>query len=78
MIELKTNTMTEEQREMFIEGWKDAGGYMGDADGYNPYPWCAPWEYDETITVTGDDAADWGRQYWLQVRAEVEAEAEEE
>lgn len=76
--ELDTTTMTDEQQDAFIEGWEDAGGYTGDTE--SPAPWCAPWYTGETIEVTGDDAKDWGAQYWAQCKDEVErilaAEAE--
>ena len=80
--ELDTTKMTEEQQEQFVEGWEAAGGYTGDTE--SPAPWCAPWYTGETISVTGDDAKDWGAQYWAQCKDEVErilaeeADADEE
>lgn len=68
--ELDTTKMTEEQQDQFIAGWEDAGGYTGDTE--SPAPWCAPWCSGETIEVTGDDAKDWGAQYWAQCKDEVE------
>lgn len=73
---IDTTKFTEEQQKSFIEGWEEAGGYMGDAD--SPAPWCCPWYGDSLIEVTGTDVKDWGRQYWLQCKPEIEAALAEE
>lgn len=59
---------TDEQKEAFIEGWKKAGGYVGDLD--SPYPWCAPWTYTFYIEVDAesDDPAIIGAAWWKRVR----------
>lgn len=73
---IDTTRFTEEDQDAFIEGWEEAGGYMGDAD--SPAPWCCPWYGESLIEVTGTDVKDWGRQYWLQCKPEVEAAIAEE
>lgn len=73
---IDTTKFTEEERDLFIEGWKRAGGYMGDVE--SPAPWCAPWESVGTIEVTGSDSKEWGAQWWEQCKDEVEALLKEE
>lgn len=68
--ELDTTKLTEDDQELFIDGWSAAGGYLGDSE--SPAPWCAPWASDQIIEVTGTDVKDWGRQYWKQCKDEVE------
>ena len=75
---IDTTKFKEEDRAAFIEGWEMAGGVTDDANSDNPCPWCCPWDYSETIEVTGTDVKDWGRQYWLQCKPEVEAALAEE
>ena len=70
---IDTTRFTEEEQDAFIEGWEEAGGVTDDAGGENTCPWCCPCTYGETIEVTGSDVKDWGRQYWLQCKPEVEA-----
>lgn len=67
-----------EQEEAFIEGWKKAGGYVGDLD--SPYPWCAPWTHRACIEVDAesDDPAIIGAAWWKECAAEVEKELKEE
>lgn len=67
-----------EQEEAFIEGWKKAGGYVGDLD--SPYPWCAPWTHRACIEVDAesDDPAVIGAAWWKECAAEVEKELKEE
>lgn len=62
-----------EQKEAFIEGWKKAGGYVGDLD--SPYPWCAPWTHTFYIEVDAesDDPATIGAAWWKECAAEVDA-----
>ena len=75
---IDTTKFKEEDRAAFIEGWEMAGGVTDDANSDNPCPWCCPWDYSETIEVTGTDVKDWGRQYWFQCKPEVEAALAEE
>lgn len=75
---IDTTKFTEEERAAFIEGWEMAGGATDDANSDNPCPWCCPWDYSETIEVTGTDVKDWGRQYWEACKPEVEAALAEE
>ena len=69
---------TEEQRDAFVEGWKKAGGYVGDLD--SPYPWCAPWTHRACIEVDAesDDPAVIGAAWWRECAAEVARELKEE
>lgn len=69
-IKIDTTKFTEDEQELFIDGWSAAGGYLGDSE--SPAPWCAPWASDQIIEVTGTDVKDWGRQYWKQCKDEVE------
>lgn len=74
---IDTTKFTKEEQGLFIEGWKDAGGYMADAE--SPAPWCCPWcAGNGEIKVTGTDIKDWGRQYWEACKEEVEALLKEE
>lgn len=68
---LNPKTLTEEQRDAFIEGWKKAGGFMGDLD--TPHPWCCPWYWTDEIEVEGETPEEWGADYWKQCEAEIEA-----
>lgn len=63
-----------EQKGAFVEGWKKAGGYVGDLD--SPYPWCAPWTHSVCIEVDteSNDPAVIGAEWWKECAAEVEKE----
>lgn len=52
MTTLNLATLTEEQKDAFVEGWENAGGFMGDLD--TPNPWCCPWDWNDEIEVEGD------------------------
>ena len=76
---IDTTKFTEEERVLFIEGWKDAGGYVGDLEAGVDCPWCMPWYWGSTtIAVTGTDIKDWGRQFWEACREEVECNLKQE
>ena len=76
---LDTMTLTEEQRQAFIEGWTAVGGYTDDLNGYISSPWCCPWYHGNTkIEVEGDDPKSWGAQWWAQCKDEVEELLKEE
>ena len=77
-VKIDTTKFTEEERADFIEGWEMAGGITEDANSDNPCPWCCPWDYGETIEVTGTDVKEWGGQYWQQCKPEIEAALAEE
>ena len=62
-------TLDEEERGAFVEGWTDAGGYIDDGD--TPEPWCAPWDYETEIPVSGETAYDWGASYWETIQEDV-------
>ena len=69
---IDTADFTEEQRQAFIEGWENAGGYTDDLD-ESPAPWACPWYHGNTkIEVTGDDPKSWGAQWWAQCKDEIE------
>lgn len=71
---VRVSNFNSEQKEAFIEGWKSAGGYVGDLD--SPYPWCAPWAYRVGIEVDAqsDDPAIIGAAWWKECAAEVAQE----
>lgn len=75
---VRISDYTDEQKESFIEGWKKAGGYVGDLD--SPYPWCAPWTYNfcVNVDVESDDPAIIGAAWWKACAAEVARELKEE
>lgn len=76
---IDTTKFTEEEQDLFIEGWKHAGGYVGDLEAGVDCPWCMPWYCGNgEIEVTGTDIKDWGRQYWKACKEEVEALLKEE
>lgn len=76
---IDTTKFTDEERDLFIEGWKDAGGYVGDLEEGVDCPWCMPWYCGNVeIEVTGTDIKEWGRQYWQSCKEEVEALLKEE
>ena len=68
--------MTEEEREAFVNGWKNAGGYMGDVESFAP--WCAPWEWKFAIEVEGETPEEWGASWWNKRRKDVEKYLKEE
>lgn len=76
MTNLQLTTLTSEQRDAFIRGWQNAGGYMDDAD--SPSPWCAPWTSCDAIDVEGETLEEMGADYWRQNKAEIEALIAEE
>ena len=76
MTTLNLKSLTSEQRDAFIHGWQDAGGYMDDAD--SPSPWCAPWTTCDSIDVEGETLEEMGADYWRQNKAEIEALIAEE
>lgn len=75
---VRVSNFNSEQKEAFIEGWKKAGGYVGDLD--SPYPWCAPWTHRVGIEVDAqsDDPAIIGAAWWKECAAEVAQELKEE
>lgn len=62
MTTLNLTALTDEQKEEFISGWKEAGGFMGDIE--SPYPWCEPWTYELEIEVEGETPEEWGACWW--------------
>lgn len=60
-------------RDDFVDGWRSAGGYIGDV-GDVDCPWCMPWTYAGEIKVNGGNAYEWGAYYWQSARGDVEAE----
>lgn len=76
MTTLNLATLTSEQRDAFIRGRQNAGGYMDDAD--SPAPWCAPWTSCDSIEVEGANLEEMGADYWRQCKPEIEAQLAEE
>lgn len=76
MTTLQLTTLTSEQRDAFIRGWQNAGGYMDDAD--SPSPWCAPWTSCDSIDVEGETLEEMGADFWRQCKPEIEAQLAEE
>lgn len=76
MTTLNLKSLTAEQRDAFIRGWQNAGGYMDDAD--SPSPWCAPWTSCDAIDVEGETLEEMGADYWRQCKPEIEAQLAEE
>lgn len=76
MTTLNLKSLTSEQRDAFIRGWQNAGGYMDDAD--SPSPWCAPWTSCDAIDVEGETLEEMGAGYWRQCKPEIEAQLAEE
>jgi hypothetical protein len=64
---------TDEQKEAFIEGWKKAGGYVGDLD--SPYPWT--YRVGIEVDAESDDPAIIGAAWWKECAAEVAQELKE-
>lgn len=77
MHNITTSNLTEEQQAAFMVGWEAAGGYTDDCED-SPAPWCCPWCYQRSITVTGDTPEEWGASWWQQCREEVETLMREE
>lgn len=76
MTTLQLTTLTSDQRDAFIRGSQNAGGYMDDAD--SPCPWCAPWTSCDSIDVEGETLEEMGADWWRQNKAEIEALIAEE
>lgn len=71
MTTLNLKSLTEEQRDDFVEGWENAGGFMGDLE--TPNPWCCPWDWTDEIDVEGETLEEMGADWWRQNKAEIEA-----
>lgn len=76
MTTLNLKSLTEEQRDDFVEGWENAGGFMGDLE--TPCPWCCPWDWTDEIEVEGETLEEMGADWWRQNKAEIEALIAEE
>lgn len=70
-IPVDTTKLTDEQKARFIEGWEQAGGPTD--DGESSTPWCAPWEWQSTITVHGTTPEAWGADWYAQCKPEIDA-----
>ena len=64
-----TSNFTVEDQKLFLQGWKEAGGFMGDM--HTESPFCAPWSRDEIVELDGDDPVKWGRDYWEAKKEEL-------
>lgn len=70
-MEICLQDLTWPQKEMFVAGWKSAGGYDKDFQD-SPYPWAMPWSYQHKLEVKGETPFEWGQNYWNEVKDEVE------
>jgi hypothetical protein len=64
---VNTTSFTDEERAAFIQGWRDAGGYMGDLG--STAPRCAPWYHDEAWAEVSNEALSpqkMGAEWWAQ------------
>lgn len=68
---IDTSTFDFEAQSEFIKGWEEAGGYMDDLRDNDRAPYCAPWQREGVIEVSGDTPAQWGTSYWEQVKDSV-------
>ena len=75
-IPVDTTKLTDDQRERFVDGWKEAGGTMDDAE--SDTPWCAPWLWKPEIVVHGTTPEEWGAEWFLQCKTEIDALLAEE
>ena len=75
-IPVDTTKLTDEQREQFVGGWKEAGGTMDDAE--SETPWFAPWLWKPEIVVHGTTPEEWGADFFRQCKPEIDALLAEE
>ena len=73
MIRVDLSTLTEEQKDEFVDGWKSVGGYVGDMD--SPSPWCCPWYWCENFaTFDGSTPYEWGIEWWKEWEGQIKSE----
>ena len=73
-IYLDTSLLSDEEKSEFIQGWKDAGGYMGDCDSNAPAPWCMPWLHGNTrieVPQYDLDPCEQGQVHWENSKDEI-------
>lgn len=68
-LRVDTSNFTVEDQKLFLQGWKEAGGFMGDM--HTESPFCAPWSRDEIVELDGEDPVKWGRDYWEEKKEEL-------
>lgn len=68
-MKVNVKQLSYDQCTQFVDGWLDAGGYIGDFTG--PNPWAMPWLFTDYIDVAGDTPAQWGADWWAQCKQEV-------
>lgn len=78
--EIDTRLFSEEEREQFVNGWAEAGGYIDDMDA--PFPWCCPWEYEPILepeaVLTPYELGSWFWEYCREAVSEAIREEEAE
>lgn len=72
VVKVNVEKFTDEEKDRFVNGWQEAGGYMDDAD--SRCPWFAPWEHSSngTIFVEGSTPEEWGASWWNECKDEIE------
>lgn len=71
-MQVDTTKFTYEEQVRFIDGWSGAGGITSDLEEDSPAPWCCPWHWEPVIRVNGSTPEEWGADWWLQCKPEVE------
>lgn len=70
-IPVDTTKLTDEEKDRFVDGWTDAGGDTDDSE--SDTPWFAPWEWQPEIVVRGTTPEEWGADFYLQCKPEIDA-----
>ena len=65
-MKVDTSLWSESAQSDFIEGWEDAGEYMGDLD--SPSPWCCHWFSGPVIDVNGKNRMTWAKNIGKRLR----------
>lgn len=68
---VNTTRFTDEQKDRFVAGWTEAGGYTDDAEAESP--WFAPWVWQPEIIVRGTTPEEWGADWFAQCKPEIDA-----
>ena len=65
-MKVDTSLWSESTQSDFIEGWEDAGEYMGDLD--SPSPWCCHWSSNSVIDVNDKNRMTWAKNIGKSLR----------
>jgi hypothetical protein len=69
---MDTECFSDKEKADFVQGWKDAGGYVGDIGSASP--WCCPWlRGNGLIMEVAGTAYEMGREHWSDMEDEVNA-----